>query len=96
MNAFSRRMYHGLLWGAMLDWLSNKDYMSGRYNVKDVITTLKKGKWSVNHRCTARNKQLLTIEDWKEAATEYQVHINRRHDEWRSLIDDVFVVSSRV
>jgi hypothetical protein len=103
-NSFSRRQYNPVVWGAMMDWLSNEAYMEGKYSTKDVISTLKKGWWVFNgasRRVSGNNKNvrknaLVTLDDWKMAALEYRIPgKSRHHQEWRSLIDDVYQVSAR-
>jgi|TARA_R100000084_G_scaffold83079_1_gene38765 hypothetical protein len=104
LNTFSRLRYQSLLWGAMFDWLTHEKYMGGKYAVKDVINQLSKGRWAVNgaynkkyntHRKRARKEVLVTLDDWKKAVIEYQTPNGRRHNEWLSLIDDTFAVSSQ-
>jgi hypothetical protein len=104
VNAFSRKKYKAVLWGAMFDWLTHEKYMNGKYSVKDVIDQLKKGRWCRNGANSiklnrswkkARKASLVTLEDWSNAVIAYKTPISRRHQEWLSLIDDTFAVSSQ-
>lgn len=101
-NTFSRRQYNPVVWGSMMDWLSNESYMDGKYSTKDVINTLRKGRWAFNGAFRkgkgkiAIKKAFVTLDDWKMAALEYRIPgRTRHHQEWRSLIDDVYAISAK-